>query len=64
MIRRRRRSSVRSAYSRGGGNIKLILLGFLAVVFLGGLTYFIHVADSMKPERREIRVELSHALAN
>ncbi|MGE3303884.1 MAG: hypothetical protein AB7M12_12325 [Hyphomonadaceae bacterium] len=40
------------------------MLGFLAVVFLGGLTYFIHVADSMKPERREIRVELSHALAN
>jgi hypothetical protein len=62
LFRRRRRSSVRSA-GRGSGQKRLILIGFLAIALVAALTYFVHVADTMKPDRHEIRVELPHALA-
>jgi hypothetical protein len=42
----------------------MILLALSAVVVLGGLGYFVHVADGVKPDRKEIRVELPHALGN
>ena len=63
LFRRRRRSSVRSA-SRRGSRMPLILFALSAVVTLGGLGFLVHVADGMKPERQEIRVELPNALGN
>jgi hypothetical protein len=64
VFRRRRRSSVVSAYRRNGGRSKLILFGILAVVVLGVTIFLVQVADGVKPDRQEIRVELPHALGN
>jgi hypothetical protein len=53
-----------SASRRNDGRNRLILFGILALALLGGTIFLVQVADGVKPDRQEIRVELPNALGN